>query len=38
MACRYQFSDSVVATVGALFTVLGDNAGDSIYPNFSVFW
>lgn len=38
-AIQWRFGDSnVVAAAGVLFTVAGQNASDSIYPNFSVFW
>jgi hypothetical protein len=37
-AIQYKLSDSIVAAAGVLFTAAGQNAIDSIYPNFSIFW
>ena len=38
-AIQWRFGDSnFVGAAGVLFTVAGQNASDSIYPNFSIFW
>jgi len=38
-AIQWRFGDSnFVGAAGVLFTVAGQNAIDSIYPNFSIFW
>ncbi|MBI3356895.1 MAG: hypothetical protein HY038_09025 [Nitrospirae bacterium] len=37
-AIQFRFTDSLVGAVGVLFTVAGQNAGDAIYPNFSLQW
>ncbi len=37
-ALQWRFLDNWVAAAGVLFTVAGQNASDSIYPNFSLFW
>jgi hypothetical protein len=37
-AIQWRFLDNWVAAAGVLFTAAGQNATDSIYPNFSVFW
>ena len=38
-AIQWRFGDSnFVGAAGVLFTVAGQNATDSIYPNFSIFW
>ena len=35
---QYKFSDSWVGGMGVLFTAAGQNAPDSIYPNFAIQW
>lgn len=35
---QYRFGEHLVLGAGVLFTVAGQNAIDSIYPNFSLFW
>lgn len=35
---QYRFSDAWVGGVGVLFTAAGQNAPDSIYPNFAIQW
>lgn len=35
---QWRFWDNWVAAAGVLFTVAGQNATDSIYPNVSIFW
>jgi hypothetical protein len=38
-AIQWRFGQSnFVGAAGVLFTVAGQNASDSIYPNFSIFW
>jgi hypothetical protein len=37
-ALQWRFLDKWVAAAGVLFTVAGQNASDSMYPNFSLFW
>jgi len=37
-ALQWRFFDNWVAAAGVLFTVAGQNASDSIYPNISLFW
>lgn len=37
-AIQWRFWDNWVAAAGVLFTVAGQNATDSIYPNISIFW
>lgn len=38
-AIQWRFGQSnFVGAAGVLFTVAGQNALDSIYPNFSIFW
>jgi hypothetical protein len=37
-AIQYRFTESIVAAVGLLLTVAGQNSIDAIYPNFSFFW
>ena len=35
---QYRFSDAWVGGMGVLFTAAGQNAPDSIYPNFAIQW
>jgi hypothetical protein len=35
---QMRLSDSLVAGMGVLFTVAGQNAADAIYPNFAIQW
>lgn len=37
-ALQWRFWDNWVAAAGVLFTVAGQNASDSFYPNISLFW
>jgi len=37
-AIQWRFSDAWVGAVGVLFTVAGQNASDSFYPNFAIQW
>ena len=37
-AIQWNFSQNWLVAVGCLFTVAGQNATDSTYPNISVFW
>ena len=37
-AIQYRFGGQLVVSAGVLFTLAGQNAIDSIYPNFSLFW
>jgi hypothetical protein len=37
-AVQWNFSQNWLVAVGCLFTVAGQNATNSIYPNLSVFW
>lgn len=37
-AVQWRFLDNWVAAAGCLFTVAGQNASNSVYPNISLFW
>jgi hypothetical protein len=37
-ALQWRFSDAWVGGIGVLFTVAGQNAPESIYPNFAIQW